>query len=75
MLVIYPAQYHDRFGEEITSIQNDGKILHKQEYLGVKGKIAFFQFDHKYGKKAERVQETYLCPQYEKRVLGTGYRG
>src|SRR3954471_18620796 len=27
MIAIYPSHYHDRFGEEITAIQNDGKIL------------------------------------------------
>ena len=27
MLAVYPAKYKDRFGEEQTSIQNDGKVL------------------------------------------------
>lgn len=44
----------------------------KQEYLSLKGKAAFFNLREKI---AEFVQETYLCPEFEKRVPGTGYRG
>ena len=44
----------------------------KQEYLSVKNKIELMNI---FNKNAESVQETYLCPEYEKRVPGTGYRG
>jgi hypothetical protein len=44
----------------------------KEEYLSVKNKIELMNI---FNKKAESVQETYLCPEYEKRIPGTGYRG
>lgn len=44
----------------------------KQEYLRLKGKVAYFKLSDQI---AEFVQETYLCPEFEKRVPGTGYRG
>ena len=45
---------------------------HKREYLSLTGKQAVFQLIEKTN---EIVQETYLCPEFEKRVPGTGYRG
>ena len=45
---------------------------HKQEYLALKGKAALMHF---FNKSTENVQETYLCPEFEKRIPGTGYRG
>ena len=45
---------------------------HKQEYLALKGKSALMHF---FSNSTENVQETYLCPEFEKRVPGTGYRG
>ena len=44
----------------------------KREYLKVKNKTALFQI---WNTMTEWVQETYLCPEFEKRVPGTGYRG
>lgn len=44
----------------------------KNEYLSLKGKAAYFQLQDQI---AEFVQETYLCPEFEKRIPGTGYRG
>ena len=44
----------------------------KQEYLSLTGKEAYFKLQDKI---AEFVQETFLCPEFEKRVPGTGYRG
>lgn len=44
----------------------------KQEYLALKGKMAYFALADK---MAEFVQETHLCPEFEKRTSGTGYRG
>jgi len=43
----------------------------KTEYLKVHGKSIFAIWDT----LTEFVQETYLCPQFEKRKPGTGYRG
>lgn len=45
---------------------------HKQEYLAIKDKVSFVHF---FSKRTENVQETYLCPEFEKRIPGTGYRG
>jgi len=45
---------------------------HKQEYLAIKDKVSLMHF---FSKLTENVQETYLCPEFEKRVPGTGYRG
>lgn len=45
---------------------------HKEEYLSLKGKSAVMHF---FSKRTENVQETYLCPEFENRVPGTGYRG
>ena len=44
----------------------------KSEYLKVKGKMQFLKFQ---GHFDRMVQETYLCPEFERRVPGTGYRG
>ncbi len=44
----------------------------KHEYLKVKSKAALF---HIWNTMTEWVQETYLCPEFEKRGLTTGYRG
>lgn len=42
----------------------------KQEYLAVQTKRDYFAVP-----VTETVQETYLCPEFEKRKKGTGYRG
>lgn len=44
----------------------------KHEYLAVRSKADFWKV---HGRYTELVQETYLCPQFERRVPGTGYRG
>jgi hypothetical protein len=44
----------------------------KQVYLSLQGKEAYFQLQDRI---AEFVQETYFCPEFEKRVPDTGYRG
>lgn len=44
----------------------------KTEYLRVKSKDDFWAVHDRY---EEMVQETYLCPEYETRIPGTGYRG
>lgn len=44
----------------------------EQAYLSLKGKAAYFNLQKEI---AEFVQETYLCPEFEKRIAGTGYRG
>jgi Family of unknown function (DUF6304) len=44
----------------------------KQEYRSLAGKAAFFELQDRI---AEQVQETYLCPEFEKRMPNTGYRG
>ncbi len=46
--------------------------FHKQEYQTFTGKPAYFRLIEK---THEIVQETYLCPEFERRVPGTGYRG
>ena len=42
----------------------------KQQYLAVQTKRDYFDLPI-----PEAVQETYLCPEFEKRKKGTGYRG
>lgn len=44
----------------------------KAEYLAVRSKADLFRV---WGKMTEFVQETYLCPEFERRQAGTGYRG
>jgi hypothetical protein len=44
----------------------------KAEYLAVRSKKALFRI---WGTMTEFVQETYLCPEFTRRVPGTGYRG
>jgi hypothetical protein len=44
----------------------------KAEYLRVKSKTDFWKVHDHF---EEMVQETYLCPEFERRVPGTGYRG
>ena len=44
----------------------------KAEYVKVKSKQQFWPLHKRYERK---VQETYLCPEFERRVPGTGYRG
>jgi hypothetical protein len=44
----------------------------KTEYLNVKTKREFWSV---HGRQDRFVQETYLCPEFERRVPGTGYRG
>jgi hypothetical protein len=43
----------------------------KEEYSQVKGKYDLFPILD----KADVVQETYLCPEFDKRLPNTGYRG
>jgi Family of unknown function (DUF6304) len=44
----------------------------KAEYLNVKTKGEFWSVHDRYDRM---VQETYLCPEFERRIPGTGYRG
>jgi hypothetical protein len=44
----------------------------KAEYLKVKTKLEFFSV---HGRQDRFVQETYLCPEFERRTPGIGYRG
>jgi hypothetical protein len=44
----------------------------KAGYLAVKGKDDLFRI---WSTATEYVQETYLCPEFRRRVPGTGYRG
>jgi hypothetical protein len=44
----------------------------KAEYLKVKTKQEFWSV---HGRQDRFVQETYLCPEFERRIPGTGYRG
>jgi Family of unknown function (DUF6304) len=44
----------------------------KAGYRGVSSKAALFKI---WDTMTEFVQETYLCPEFEKRAPGTGYRG
>lgn len=44
----------------------------KEEYLRVSTKDELFEIHDRYDRT---VQETYLCPEFEKREPGTGYRG
>jgi hypothetical protein len=44
----------------------------KAEYLKVKTKQDFWSV---HGRQDRFVQETYLCPEFERRIPGTGYRG
>jgi hypothetical protein len=44
----------------------------KAEYLAVRSKADLFRI---WGTMTEFVQETYLCPEFERRQPGTGYRG
>lgn len=43
----------------------------KAEYLAAKSKDVFFQLEE----RAERTQEIFVCPEFERRTPGTGYRG
>jgi hypothetical protein len=43
---------------------------HKSQYLAVRTKADYFHVP-----ATETVQETYLCPEFERRIPGTGYRG
>ena len=42
----------------------------KAQYLAVRSKLDYWSVP-----VAEDVMETYLCPEYERRIPGTGYRG
>jgi hypothetical protein len=42
----------------------------KEQYLAVRSKQDYWSVP-----VTEDVPETYLCPQYQRRVPGTGYRG
>jgi hypothetical protein len=42
----------------------------KAQYLAVRAKLDYWSVP-----VAEDVMETYLCPEYERRIPGTGYRG
>ncbi|MGK0291332.1 MAG: hypothetical protein ACI86H_002799, partial [bacterium] len=43
-----------------------------KEYLKVKNKDDFWSVHDRFDRM---VQETYLCPDFQKRVQGTGYQG
>ncbi len=42
----------------------------KEQYLAVKSKREYFRVP-----RTEEVMEIHLCPDYERRIPGTGYRG
>ncbi|WIG59007.1 MAG: hypothetical protein OJF49_001754 [Ktedonobacterales bacterium] len=44
----------------------------RQAYLAARGKREFMRI---WDTKTEQVQETYLCPEFQRRTPGTGYRG
>lgn len=44
----------------------------KQEYLKIQSKDEFWSVHDRFDRM---VQETYLCPEFKRRILGTGYRG
>ena len=44
----------------------------REEYLAVKSKREYMNMK---GRPTEQVQETYLCPEFQRRIAGTGYRG
>lgn len=44
----------------------------KQEYLAVTSKDEFWSVHDRYDRL---VQETYVCPDFQRRISGTGYRG
>jgi hypothetical protein len=44
----------------------------KNEYLKVTSKDEFWSVHDRFDRL---VQETYLCPEFSRRVPGTGYRG
>lgn len=44
----------------------------KAEYLKVATKAEFWSI---HGRQDRFVQETYICPEFERRIPGTGYRG
>ena len=44
----------------------------KSEYLAVKSKQEFWSVHNRYDRM---VQETYLCPEFKRRIPDTGYRG
>jgi hypothetical protein len=44
----------------------------KDEYLAVRNKSEYSRMEGRY---TQQVQETYLCPEFRRRVPGTGYRG
>ena len=44
----------------------------KAEYLEIDTKQEFWSI---HGRQERFVQETYLCPEFERRIPGTGYRG
>jgi hypothetical protein len=44
----------------------------KAEYVKVTTKEQFWSL---HGRQDRLVQETYVCPEFERRIPGTGYRG
>ncbi len=60
----YSPSGKDAFGDMACHRNN------KQQYLAVQTKLDYFSVP-----VTEIVQETYLCPEFQKRVKGTGYRG
>ncbi len=62
----YSPYGHGLFGGMLCFRDN------KAGYLTVKGKSDLFRI---WSTATEYVQETYLCPEFERRVRGSGYRG
>ena len=62
----YHPAGHGLFGSMACFREN------KQEYLSVKTKADIFRV---WDTLTEYVQETYLCPEFQRRPPGTGYRG
>lgn len=61
----YSPYGHGTFGDMLCFRAN------KEGYLKVRSKADYFQLHA----RTERVQEAYLCPEFQRRQPGTGYRG
>ncbi len=62
----YNVAGHSLFGSMMCFRDN------KEKYLAVKTKSEYIEI---MDSMTEFVQETYLCPEFKKRIPGTGYRG
>ena len=76
-----PLAYRDSTGELAGTLDTDGHGLFgglicfrgiKAEYRAVNSKAALFEILDRF---TEQVQETHVCPEFERRTPGAGYRG